>query len=167
MLMRLSQKLATKIKTKISESLPPDTNPFADWSASVFSANRVQYVLLTNSASLYTVVMPGHGVTSGQALVERGLARLHEFMAEDGLEFLYLRLIAPAAASVVFSKALNRSVTGSMNDLIFHAKVRLTEGGLSPHKTSFHLNDIPFSSLGYSKPREVFKSLLPAVSEGS
>ena len=79
-------------------------------------------------------------------------------MADDGQEFIYRKFIAPASASVSFSKALSRSVTGSMNDLIFHAKAWLADG-LSPHDVAFKLNDIPFSSLDYRKPREVFKAL--------
>ena len=79
------------------------------------------------------------------------------------------RLIAPACGSVRLAKALNRSVTGSLNDLIFHATVWLTEGELSPHDVGFKLNDIPFSSLAaggvdcYAKPTEVFKSLIPTT----
>ena len=50
-----------------------------------------------------------------------------------------------------------------MNDLIKFAKMWLTEGDLSPHKTGFKLKDMPMSVLGkprgYDKPREAFKSL--------
>ncbi|GAG07330.1 unnamed protein product, partial [marine sediment metagenome] len=48
-------------------------------------------------------------------------------------------------------------------DMIYHAQMWLTEGDLSPHDTSFKLNDIPMSALGkprgYQKPREAFKLL--------
>jgi hypothetical protein len=46
-----------------------------------------------------------------------------------------------------------------MNDLVYHAKFWLTEDELSPFDASFKLNDIPFSSLAYRKPREEFKAL--------
>lgn len=39
MIFRLSQKLAKKIKEAPSQSLPPDPNPFADWSAHLFTAD--------------------------------------------------------------------------------------------------------------------------------
>ena len=161
MIFRLSQKLATKIKTVAPRSLPLNSNPFADWSASVFTAARAHYVILTNTASLYSTVMHGRGISSDSQFLDRGLNCIREFMADDALEFIYLRLIAPTTSSVAFSKALNRSVIGSMNDLIYHAKVWLTEGDLSPHDASFKLNGIPMSTLGYANPRETLKALEP------
>lgn len=84
-------------------------------------------------------------------------------MEDDGQEFVYRRFVAPASGTVRFGKALNQSVIGSMNDLIYHAKMWLTEGDLSPHDTGFRLNDIPMSTLGkprgYQKPREAFEAL--------
>jgi len=53
MIFRLSRKLATKIKTGPKICAPPDPNPFADWSAHLFTANRAQYIVITNTASLY------------------------------------------------------------------------------------------------------------------
>ena len=60
---------------------------------------------------------------------------------------------------VVFSKALSRSVTGSMNDLIFHAKMWMVEVELSPFDASFKLNEMPMSALGYRKPQGAFRRL--------
>jgi len=37
---------------------------------------------------------------------------------------------------------------------------RLTEGELSPYDVNFKLNAIPFSSLSYANPREVFEAIL-------
>ena len=60
MIFRLSQKLATKLKVAPSE-MPLDANPFADWSAHLFTAERMQFVILTNTESLYSTVMSGRG----------------------------------------------------------------------------------------------------------
>jgi hypothetical protein len=160
MIFRFSTKLAAKLKVTPSKVLSLDPNPFADWSGHVFTAERTQFVILTNTASLYSTVFYGRGIPSDSHFIERALSSLREFMADDGLSFIYQRFIAPASGTVQFSKALNRSVTGSMNDLIFHAKVWLTEGELSPHDTAFKLNDIPFSPFKYRKPREVFTGLM-------
>ncbi len=166
MIFRLSQKLNTKIKAGTLGALPLHQNPFADWSAHVFAADRTQYVILSNTKSFYSTVMYGKGITNDNQFIQRALGSIREFMDDDGQEFTYRRLIAPASASVRFAKALNRSVTGSMNELIAHATVWLTEGGLSPHDVGFRLNDILLSALAgnksdvYGKPREAFKSLL-------
>jgi hypothetical protein len=170
MIFRLSQKLNTKIKAGPMGAQPLDANPFADWSAHVFVADRTQYVLLSNTKSLYSTVMYGKGISNDSHFIDRALSSIREFMEADGQSFTYRRLIAPASTSVRFAKALNRSVTGSMNELILHATVWLTEGDLSPHDVGFRLNDILLSSLTerkpdtYRRPREALKSLLSAGS---
>ena len=165
MIFRLSQKLAKKVKAGTLASPPPDENPYADWSANLFTADRTQYIILTNTQSLFSVVMYGKGVTGDCQFIDRALENIREFMDDDGQSFVYQRFIAPATGSVRFSKALNRSVTGSMNDMIVHAKHWLTGGELSPFEVGFKLNEIPMSALKgpkserYGIPREVFKLL--------
>lgn len=109
MIFRLSQKLNTKIKAGTLPDLPLDENPFVDWSASLFDADRTQYMLWANTKSLYSTVLFGKGITDESELVDRALSSLREFMQADGQEITYRRLIAPAAATVQFAKALNRS----------------------------------------------------------
>ena len=58
-----------------------------------------------------------------------------------------------------FAKALDRSVSGSMNDLIYHATMYMIEDEMAPHDVGFKLNEIPFSTLTYVNPREAFKSM--------
>jgi hypothetical protein len=159
MIFRLSQKLAKKIKTVPTRVEPPDANPFADWSAHLFLAERAQYILLTNTASFYSTVMHGRGVPDDNEFLKQGLDRIREFMIDDGLEFIFTRFIPPTIGMITFSKALNRSVTASMNDLVFRAKAWLADCKLSPHEVSFRLNELPLSTLGYANPRERFKSL--------
>ena len=160
MIFRLSQKLNTKINAGTLGAQALHENPFADWSAHLFSADRTQYIIICNTKSLYSTVMYAKGITNDNQFITRALGGIREFMEDDGQEFTYQSLIAPACASVRFGKALSRSVTGSMNDLVYHATMWLTEGALSPHDVGFKLNDIPFSPLGYANPREAFKSLL-------
>ena len=159
MIFRLSQKIAKKIKVGPTESPPLDANQYADWSAHLFIADRTQYVILTNTASLYSMVMYGRGIANDNQFIKAALDALHEFMADDGQEFIFRRFIAPSSATVQFSKALNRSVTGSMNDLVYHAQMWLTEGESSPFDASCKLNEMPMSALKYANPREVFKGL--------
>ncbi len=159
MIFRLSQKLAKKLKTPLPKSVPADPNPFADWSGHLFTADRTQYLILTNTSSLYSTVIYGREISNDSQFLDRALGAIREFTEADGLEFIYRRLIAPASGTVRFASALNRSVTGSMNDLVYHAQLWLVERELSPFDVGFKLNDIPFSSLDYRMPREAFKSI--------
>jgi hypothetical protein len=168
MIFRLSQKLATKIKEGRLPALPLDDNPVADWSASLFVADRAQYILLSNTRSLYSTVMYAKGITHDGNFVERALSNIREFMGTDGQELVYHRFIVPATGSVRFAKALDRSVTGSMNDMIRHASYWLAQGDVSPFDVGFRLNEIPMSALArsgspYGIPQEAFKALLGTV----
>ena len=86
-------------------------------------------------------------------------------MESDGQAFVYHRFISPSSATVRFAKALNRSVTGSMNELTRFAEYWLTNEEISPHDVSFRLNDVLLSAIAptksdvYGKPREAFKAM--------
>jgi hypothetical protein len=165
MIFRLSQKLTAKIEAGPLATVPLDENPFADWSAHLFVAGRIQYILLSNTKSLYSTVMFGRGITDDRRFIERALSNIRDFMEGDGQEFVYQRLIAPSTDNVRFAKALNRSVTGSMNDLIVHAKALLSDGERAPCGVGTELNEVLLSSLGsggaekYGKPRDAFKAM--------
>ena len=159
MIIRLSARLARKIRVSDLAPLPADPNPFADWSCHLFTAERVQYILITNTPSLYSMVMYGRGITDDGAFLKRVTSYMGEFMRDDGHAFIYERLVAPAAATVTFSKALSRRVTDSMNDLVFQAKIHLEREEISPYDLSFRLNETPMSYLGYDNPRRAFHSL--------
>jgi hypothetical protein len=166
MIFRLSQKLRTKIKAGPLAAVPLDENPFADWSAHLFVVDRTQYILLTNTRSLYSTVMSGKGTTNGSQFIERALSTIREFMEADGQDTVYHRFIVPATDSVRYAKALDRSISGSMNDLIKHATLWLAEVAASPFDVGFRLNDILMSAIArsgsfpYGKPREALQALV-------
>jgi hypothetical protein len=165
MIFRLSDKVNTKIKAGTLATLPLDENPFADWSAGSFLVGRSQYILLSNTMSLYSTVLPGKGVTDEKTFVERALSSLREFMDADGQEGIYERLIVPVRGSVRFAKALNRSVTGSMNDMAKHAAFWLAAGDVSPIEIGSRLKGIPMSALKHEGsthgfPRDAFKAMV-------
>jgi len=84
MIFRLSQKLNTKIKAGTLPALPLDENPLADWSAGLFLVGRTQHILVSNTQSLYSTMLPGKGVTNDSDFIERALSSIREFMEADG-----------------------------------------------------------------------------------
>ncbi len=164
MIFRLSQRLNKKIKAGQLSELPLHDNPYADWSARLFTADRAQYILLSHTTSLYSIVMFGRGITHDAMFIARALENMREFMTDDGLGLIYTNFIVPASASVRFAKTLNRSVTGSMNELEVMAKLHLESGECSPFDVGFKLNETPLSAVAirgnnYAKPREAFSQL--------
>jgi len=159
MIFRLTQKLAKKVKLPKLQAVPSGQNPFIDWTAHLFTAERAQYIIVTNTVSLYSLIMYSRGITDDNELIQRTLGFMREYMAEEGCEFLYRRLIAPNSAIVSFAKATNRHVIGSMNELILEARLYLTERQLSTFETSQHINETPMSYLDYNSPKEAFRLL--------
>ena len=76
MIFRLSQKLNTKIKAGTLGAQSLDENPFADWSAHLFSADRTQYIIICNTRSLYSAVMYAKGITNKNLFITRVLGGL-------------------------------------------------------------------------------------------
>jgi hypothetical protein len=105
-------------------------------------------------------------ITGDSEFISRALDCLREFMDADGQAFVYQRFIAPTSGSVRFAKALDRSVTGSINELVKFATFWLAEDDIAPQEVGFRLNDILLSAIarsksdGYGKPKEAFTSLM-------
>jgi hypothetical protein len=159
MIMRITAKLGKKIGKVPLKVLPLEKNPYADWSAHLFYAGHAQYILITNTVSLYSMVMFGKGITTDYRFLDQLTLRMSDFIRWDGHEVIYERLVIPSMNRFFFSKALNQTVTGSMNDLVRLAKHHLADGTVSPFDVSFLLNKTPMKSLKFLNPKEAFKKL--------
>jgi hypothetical protein len=166
MILRLSQKLNSKIKAGSLPTMPLDENPFADWSATLFVAGRTQYLLVSNTKSLYSTLMHAKGITNDKQFVQQVLVGIRDFMTQDGYLSIYERFIAPSSGTVQFAKSLNRSITGSVNEIVELVKRVLNEDDLPPHEVGSHINDLLLSAVAvnstdkYAKPGEVFRTLV-------
>jgi len=136
------------------------------WYAIVFTAQRTQYLLATNAASLYSVVWYGRGITDDSDFMLGFLQRLKEQMRGDGLGFIFERCIQPHGHSVSLLKTEDRSVLGSMNDMVTCSKYTLAAADLSPDELSAHINGTPYGALGYGIPRDVLSKLPVEGSRG-
>jgi|SRR5450759_4827166 len=161
MIFRLTLKLAKKIGIVPLPAIPYDDNrnPILDWNAHLFTVQRTQYIILTNTVSLYSTVMYGRGITNDKKFIREALFCMQEFMILDGNKVMYDNFIEPESQITYFSKIIDRQVSGSMNDLIFQAKVYLSEGQKPPFDVSFMINKSPMSYLNYSNPKVEFRKL--------
>jgi len=166
MIFRLSQTLNGKINAGPLSAMPLNENPSVDWSAHSFVAGRKQFILLSNTTSLYSTVIPGTGSTNASQFVELAFRCIRERLEEDGFDAIIRQFVPPASESVQFAKTLNRSVTGSMNELIQAATSLLVEDFRTPHDAS---NDLLLSILArsssekYGKPRAAFNELVSKI----
>lgn len=159
MIFRPTQRLCAKIKTGPLSDAPLHDNPYADWSARLFTANRAQYVLLTNTASLYSVLMPGRGITEETSFLDHAIQAMRHYMQDDRLSLIFSNFIAPAADVVSFHKPLSRSITGSMNELAAEAEYFLSSDADSLFDVNHKINERPHASLKFAFAREAFKRL--------
>jgi len=153
MIIRVTQRLARKIKVAPAASVPLQDHPLLDWTAHLFMVSRWQCVIITNSVCLYSVVLPGKGLSSETTFLDRCFQTLHEYMTFDGVSRLFNDNIAPATQDIRFWKAADRRVLGSINDAIFQAKCDLLEIGYPLTIVSKRLNDTPRSMIRHRTPK--------------
>ena len=166
MILRLSQTIGSRLNTGPLKPLPLDKAPVADWTSQLFFFDRLPYILVSNTAALYSTVLYAKGITNDSIFITRLTSALRDFMEADGLAFAYDRFIMPRTGLIRFASTFNRSVTGSMNELISYAKVLLADEETSPFDLGFRLNDLLLSAIasdqsrGYGKPRDAFHALI-------
>jgi len=161
MILRLTAKLARKLGMAPLPALPRDQgmNPLLDWHAHLFTVPRKQYILATNTASLYSLVIPGRGITTERPFIQALGAGLQAFLVGQGHPpHAAAALLAPDGEAI-FTKITDRRILGSMNDLIFQAKFMFEEQQ-TPWDVSRNLNETPMSYLKYRAPRDAFQALL-------
>ncbi|MDD4050581.1 MAG: hypothetical protein PHR28_01605 [candidate division Zixibacteria bacterium] len=160
MILRVTQKLARKIKVAPASCLDPDPEPYGDWTANLFVAARRQYIIISNTRSLFTVLTFGREITDKDEFINRFLMVLELFLTRQRLEPIYFGRIAPASETIVFSKTGDKRVLGSMNDLVIEARTAIAYRGRSLFDAAAGMNDMPMGMLKYHFPRKEFLALL-------
>lgn len=159
MTIRPTKMLARRLRLGVvPDGMPVVTNRVADWCAHEFMVSRWVFLIFCNTASLYPVLTEARGVTDDDALSRRLAETLRLNLADGPHAFAYGRWIAPATAVVEWAAIPDRSVLGSINDLIFAAKWGLRDG-MSPLELSRRLAQTPLSILGMNSPERVFPKI--------
>lgn len=164
MIMRLSQKMNTKVKAGNLAELPLEAIPFADWSCHLFPAGRSQVIFLMNSASFYSCLMSGRGIRNGPTFLAKTRDAIGGFMTEDGQKGIFDKFIEPSFSTIQFAKPLSRSAIGSMSEQIQFARYLIADG-LHETEIGFRLNKTLLSALkeengrDYDYPKTAFLRL--------
>lgn len=153
-ILRCTDKVTKKINGYRKNDIESN-NPFLDWNVHLFRANRAQYLIYTNTASLLSFVTPGNGITNDIALIKNATSTIRDGLISAGFPFFYEKYVAASTGKVIFTKTNNRHVLGSMNDLIKSAKWLMEYEGFSPFSVSKELNEMPMKIIKYDSPVEV------------
>jgi hypothetical protein len=141
MIFRLTQSLNARINAGTLEAWPLHENLLLDWSAHLFTVGRRRFILLSNTVSLLSAVVPGQGVTSEDSFRGRAFDGIRACLTALGHECISRTVIPAHSGPVRYAKALNRSVSGSMNELVRQAELWLREGDLTLPDVGDRLND--------------------------
>lgn len=163
MILRLPQTLNARLGGGPLAVSASHANPLLDWSVRAFAAGNKKYVLLSNTRSLYSAALDGVAGETRTLLAERVAGVVGVIL--DGAGQLAAVGSDLALDSVRFAKTLDRSVTGSMNELVAYAEMLLAGGDLSVPEVGVRLNDLLLSALArtgekYGTPRAAFAALV-------
>jgi hypothetical protein len=159
MVLRATNKLARKLKIQSLQKYGQKVSAFEEWYGHLFTADRIQYILLTNAYSLYSCVFPAKGVTTLRAFADLSGYWLTEVIKNDGCDDIIRRIVIQSYETIDVYATNNKGVLGSMNDMIANSKFYLSEYNLNPIKISKQLNDMPFGYLKYKNPSVVINEM--------
>lgn len=159
MVVHFTEKLRKKLHLPGLSGVDVVAGKHLRWYGNVFTAQRAEYILTTNASSLLSVVMHGGGISDASTYVRRFLIELEAYLEDLGLSDILDRVIAPSTREIVLAKTTDRSVLGSMNDMVHICKHRLTHEVPNLGRLAKELNETPFKANGYRYPREVFSDM--------
>ena len=159
MIIRCTEKLSKKLKIDPITKVKRDPGPFLEWYANLFTANRAQYILVTEAKSLLSVIIYGRGVVDDNIFVSRFLSFLREYLDEKSNRIIFERIIGPNSAQITMSKTVSKSILGSMNDMVSMSKFISQREDVSPMYLTEYINRTPFKVIDYKSPLEAFGNL--------
>jgi hypothetical protein len=154
--LRCTAKLLRRLKC-VPGASATSTTRLGDWYGNLFSVGRQQYAMFTSERSLLTVVMPAREI---EALAERLSRALRMLLKELRVASTLIDEEIGQMEVCAITATANRSVLGSMNDLIFQAKFYL--GGskqLSLAELQQRLANTPMKLLDYRFASEAASEL--------
>ncbi len=141
---------------------PPSTGRLGDWYVHLVRFGRPEFAIATSERSLLTVLFPARTLRITLAPNLRGA--VGSLLASLGVSREVVAREIAAMESIIFGRATNRRVLGSMNELAFQASVLLDRGD-DLLTISRRLASTPMSAIGtkqgdYGYPGEIACELL-------
>jgi len=159
MIIHFTKKLREKLHLTEVSTTSVAAGAHLRWYANLFRADGVQYLLTTNAVSLYSVVMFGRGITDSDLYLKQFLTTLRDQLEANNMQMIYKSCIAPHTGTITLAKTEDRSVLGSMNDMVNQCKCVVELGKTDPWVLTEGINSTPFGAIGYRYPSETFTQL--------
>jgi hypothetical protein len=153
MILKLTNKLSQKLKIKSLNSVNNDSNPYSNWSSNLFLVNNKQYILFSNDLSLFSFLIEGAEINNKNKILPVFREKVKHYLEEYCLCFETIN------NEIVFGKLENKSLIASMNNIVQVSKSILGYQKKSISESIDLINGIPFKSLNFKYPRDVFKEI--------
>ena len=148
LILRFSESMARKIRLSPGPSLPPSPEPLLDWAAHLFRCQRYQYVIVTNTQTLFSFVCHGQGICDISSFVDIIMSTMREVFENYGFVKAFDDRLAPNAREMILTKVGDRSLTGCMNNIVGMSQFWLERDHLSPMDLQPRINEIPINRKG-------------------
>ncbi len=149
-ILRCTKKLLTELKTKPLER-PAFSDKVASWHANIIRVDRRKCILFTHDATLYSFLVPGLKKPQFENFREVFGQSLFKNLRWENFPQDQIELVLVEHREIIIAKTNNRSVLGSMNDLAYQLKYRISAiGGLANvdlAELNHELNRIPMSAI--------------------
>ena len=167
MILRCTKKLLAVIGPRLVTA-PGPAPDVEDWYANLLWFDRRKCLLLTHSATLFTIFEP-EVTAAGLRVTDRLVTRLIEReLASEGLPAA--TLLGPEPVRVILAKTADRSVLGCMNDMALHCQYAVAEYGSLQHTDIGELNHSLRRNInscrGYRPPIELATERTRPVDQG-
>jgi hypothetical protein len=166
-LIRCTGKLQKEMGLKKSDlcEVVPKFSYLGSWHANLIYIDRRKCVVFANDKTLFNFIATDVSRAQIRELdtLFRGL--LHCVLSDEGFEPAVKEKIVAEYDAVAYAKTNNRSVLGSMNDLIFHYKL-LTQNAGGVHSFAVpgiirQLNRMPMQAISYKFPIVAMRAMYP------
>jgi hypothetical protein len=146
------------------DSLQKPSSILGNWHANLLCIERRNCVLFTNDQTLYSIFLPKLVKKDFQNLAAIFIKNLALNLENEACDQHVEGIITEYKGNIAFTKASNRSVLGSMNDIAQKLKWFVSrEGGLDGCdflKLNHKINHMPFAKIKYHYPIECLNETL-------
>jgi hypothetical protein len=160
MILRFTKKAQSKLRLSQLPAMPDSPDLFDEWYIHVFHCNRHKYFLITNAATLFSVILHGKGIKDDIDLLDLMFPAIRDQLKDVSCEKLFEQGISPHISGSALSNTTSRAILGSINDMIYNAKYYLDQREMSPFETGKAINETPFSYIKMENPNICLKKYI-------
>jgi len=145
------------------DKIPSNPEGLGNWYANLLRIDRRKCIIFTNEKTLYTFLIPKVLKINLRNIEEEFLIHLSYNLENEGFRLEVINKVMLEYQQIGFAKTINKSVLGSMNDLVHQYEFEIMrQGGVDNIRIlpiNHTINRTPMGALKYECPMEALKKL--------